>query len=377
MAGIYIHIPFCKKRCIYCDFYSNTDMTWQTRYIDAVCRELSDRKEELSGETIETVYLGGGTPSQLSIDSLSRIFRAIESHFPLSSTPEITLEANPDDLQEEFCRELSELPINRISMGIQSFDDRDLRFLNRRHNARQATTAIENCRRSGFSNISIDLIYGLPHQTPESWNDNLQQAFSLSPEHLSCYHLIYEEGTEIYRLLKNGIIRPVDEETSLTMFSRLMETARDNGYRHYEISNFARPGYESRHNSSYWQGKSYLGIGASAHSYNGKDVRKKNAADIRSYIAGEMSGRPHYEIERLSETDRYNERILTALRTDDGLNIDRLRNEFGTFFYRYCLAQSRSYLERGWLEQHDRVLKVSRSGIFISDSILSDLMYVE
>lgn len=254
MAGIYIHIPFCKTRCIYCDFYSTTRSELKSRYIHALCKELQMRKEYLRGEPVETVYFGGGTPSQLAEEDFREVFETIRKYYGMEHCREITLEANPDDLTEEYTAMLQQLPFNRISMGIQTFDDATLKLLNRRHDAEQAVKAVHHCRRAGFNNISIDLIYGLPGETDERWKRDLQQAVSLGVEHISAYHLTYEEGTRIYELLQAHRIHEVDEESSVRFFSTLMDTLDNAGYEHYEISNFCRPGMYSRHNTSSGEG---------------------------------------------------------------------------------------------------------------------------
>ena len=269
MAGIYLHIPFCKTRCIYCDFYSTTRSELKTRYVQALCRELTMRKEYLKGEDIETIYFGGGTPSQLEKEDFEQIFDTIREHYGLNHCQEITLEANPDDLSQEYLEMLSSLPFNRLSMGIQTFDDATLKLLRRRHNARTAIEAIDRCRKAGFQNISIDLIYGLPGETKERWENDLRQAISLNVEHISAYHLIYEEDTPIYNMLKQHQISEVDEDSSLEFFTLLIEHLQKAGFEHYEISNFCRPGKYSRHNTSYWKGIAYLGCGPSAHSFDG------------------------------------------------------------------------------------------------------------
>ena len=254
MAGLYIHVPFCARRCVYCDFYSNTDRSLVAPYIEALIREMELREDYLNGEAIETIYLGGGTPSLLREADLDRLFKAIDRLYGLGDAKEITIEGNPDDLHPDYVAQLKHLPINRISMGIQSFHDDDLRLLNRRHSAQQAIEAVVNCVKAGLENISIDLIYGLPGQTPERWAKNLDTAISLQVPHLSAYHLTYEKGTPLDRMREAGQITPIDEDTSLILFGQLIDQLGKAGYEHYEISNFARPNRYSRHNSSYWQG---------------------------------------------------------------------------------------------------------------------------
>jgi len=321
MAGIYIHIPFCKTRCAYCDFYSTTHEAWKQQYVDALCKELVQRKDYLKGETVDTIYMGGGTPSQLSIAQLNALLATIEAHFPLSKHPEITIEVNPDDVSDSYAEGLKQTPVNRISMGIQTFDDATLRILNRRHTEQIARMATMRLREKGFQNISIDLMYGLPGETIEQWENDLQQAIALNVEHISAYHLTYEEGTPLYRRLQQGEVSEVSEELSLTFFNMLIDALTKAGYQHYEISNFCKPGMHSRHNSSYWQGIAYLGCGAAAHSFDGAS-RQWNIADIKAYIQGIETNAPCYEIETLDNATRYNEYIMTGLRTSHGSSLE-------------------------------------------------------
>ena len=314
MAGIYIHIPFCKTRCAYCDFYSTTQTSLRERYIQALCRELELRNGYLQGHPVHTVYFGGGTPSQLRPTDLERIFGPLYKVYGLEQCTEITLEANPDDLTDDYVAALARLPFNRVSMGIQTFHDPTLRLLNRRHTAAQAVAAVNRLRRAGIRNISIDLIYGLPGETQERWEADLRQALSLDVEHISAYLLTYEEGTPLYRMKQQGQVQEADEDSCLCFFTTLMDTLAANGYEHYEISNFCKPGFHSRHNSSYWQGTPYLGCGPSAHSYNGQ-TRSWNTPSIDRYLAGIDSGQPASDTERLSLHTRYNEYIMTRLRT--------------------------------------------------------------
>ena len=376
MAGIYIHIPFCKTRCIYCDFYSTTRSELKSQYIRALCRELTERKEYLKGEAVETIYFGGGTPSQLSEEDFKEVFKTIEQVYGMREATEITLEANPDDLTEEYIGMLHTLPFNRISMGIQTFDDATLQLLNRRHNATQAIEAVKRCRQAGFQNISIDLIYGLPGETEQRWAQDLQQAVSLDVEHISAYHLIYEEDTPIYNMLKQHQICEVDEDSSLEFFTLLIEYLQKAGYEHYEISNFCKPGMYSRHNTSYWQGIPYLGCGPSAHSFDG-DSREWNVASLNQYLSSIEQGQRQHETEQLDTQTRYNEYIITGLRTMWGISTEELKKKFGDRLWKYCLEQASSYLENGKLELHNDRLKLTREGIFISDGIISDLLEIE
>lgn len=376
MFSLYIHVPFCATRCVYCDFFSNTDTRYKEPYLRAIEKEMELRGEYIDDDTLETIYLGGGTPSRLSGNDLERIFNAISRRFSITEGAEITLEANPDDIRPDYLSALRDLPINRISMGIQSFRPEDLRLLNRRHDREQAIRAVELCQAHGFTNLSIDLIYGLPGQTPEAWEENLRQAIRLGTPHLSAYHLTYEEGTALYKRLQAGQVEPVDEEVSVTLFHILTERMAEAGFQHYEISNFARPGFHARHNSAYWIGKPYLGLGPSAHSYN-RTSREWNVASLPLYLRGIESGQPATERETLDLSTRYNDFIITGLRTMWGISLDKLRAEFGEALLAYCQKQARPYIQRGLLRQENDRLALSRAGILLSDGIMSELMYIK
>ena len=375
MAGIYIHIPFCKRRCIYCDFFSTTRSEEKPTYVRALCQELAIRKDYLEDEEIETIYLGGGTPSQLTEEELSAIFTNLYNIYKVKEDAEISLEANPDDLTPEYVSMLRRLPINRISMGIQTFQEETLKLLHRRHSARQAIEAFHRCREAGFRNISIDLMYGLPGETLETWEQDLQQAIELHPEHISAYHLIYEEGTELWKLKEQHQVEEADEDLSVTLFSTLINELTNAGYQHYEISNFCLPGLHSRHNSSYWTGKKYLGCGPSAHSFNGIS-RQWNVASLSKYIEGIISGKPDFEIEDLDLYTRYNDFVITSIRTCWGMSLSRLRTEYGEELYNYCFRTAKPHIDEGVLEIREGVLKLTQRGIFISDGIMSDLLWV-
>ncbi|MCQ2238261.1 MAG: radical SAM family heme chaperone HemW [Bacteroidaceae bacterium] len=376
MAGIYIHIPFCKKRCIYCDFYSTTMSEWRERYVDALCKELELRKDYLSNEAIQTVYLGGGTPSQLSVGMLRQIFDAIACHYSVSSDAEITMEANPDDLTDEYVSSIRKfLPVNRLSMGVQTFNDDKLKQLNRRHSAQQAIDAVKRCQQKGFQNISIDLIYGLPQESLEDWKHDLQTALSLGVQHLSAYHLMYEEGTPLWKLRESMNVQEVDEDLSIQFFETLVHTLQSHGFQHYEISNFCLPNKHSRHNSSYWSGIPYLGCGASAHSFNTVS-RQWNIASLTDYIFGIESGKPAFETEELDVSTRYNEYVMTGLRTSKGISMSLIQNRFGHHYLQYLIDQATPHILEGNLQKTEDCIKLSHQGIFISDGIMSDLMYV-
>ena len=376
MAGIYLHIPFCKTRCIYCDFYSTTRSEAKDRYVSALCKELQLRKSYLGNEPVETIYFGGGTPSQLSREDFEKIFSTIKKEFNLEQCKEITLEANPDDLSPEYIKDLSSLPFNRISIGIQTFNEQTLRLLKRRHTAGQAIRAVKECRLAGFQNISIDLMYGLPGETPESWEADLEQAISLNVEHISAYHLIYEEGTPLYEMLLKHKVEEVDEESSVDFFALMIERLTQAGFQHYEISNFCQPDKYSLHNSSYWTGKKYLGCGPSAHSFDG-NTRQWNVSSLDQYLDGIEKDIPAVEIEKLSTNTRYNDFVITSLRTMWGLSLNRLEEEFGTELKQYCLDNAQNYIDTGKLKMRDETLFLSKEGIFISDGIMSDLLWVE
>lgn len=375
MAGLYLHIPFCAKRCLYCDFFSNTEMRYKESFVQAIIREMELRKEYIKNEPLETIYFGGGTPSQLQAEDFRLIFEAIARHFDLSNCKEITLEANPDDMTPQYVASLRQLPFNRVSMGVQSFKEQDLRFLNRRHNRMQALEAVALCKENGISNISIDLIYGLPGQTTEEWDNNLAEAISLQIPHISAYHLIYEEGTALYKLMEAGKVAPIGEELSVSLFTTLIERLTKAGYLHYEISNFALPDQLSQHNSSYWNGKKYLGLGPSAHSYNG-DNRQWNVSSLPEYLEGIKNNTPLTETETLDIKTRYNDYIITGLRTMWGISLTEIEKLFGEEKLKYCLRLAEPYLKQGLLIQKQDVITLSGQGIFISDGIMSDLLSV-
>lgn len=375
MAGIYIHVPFCKTKCGYCDFYSITQADLRERYVEALCLELARRKEYLRGEPVETVYIGGGTPSQLETENLGRMLETISTHYGKSKRGETTLEANPDDLTPAYLHRLAAVGVDRLSIGIQTFNDELLRLLNRRHNAQQAVKAVTDARKAGFGNISIDLIYGLPGQTRGMWESDLRTATELAPEHISAYHLTYEEHTPLYQALLRNEIEETGEEDSLFFFTRLTKLLAEAGYEHYEISNFCQPGKRSAHNTSYWKGVRYLGCGPSAHSYDGES-REWNVSSIHAYLEGINSGKRAFEQETLDGETRYNEQVITSLRTSDGLNLAGLENDYGPARLAYCLEQAKRHIAAGNLVVEGGCLKLSPRGIFISDGVMSDLLLV-
>ena len=367
MAGIYIHIPFCKQRCSYCDFFSSTETVRKEKYVDALCDELSSRKDYLQGQTAETIYFGGGTPSVLSFFDFGKIFDTLYSVYD-DGEREVTLEANPDDIIPDYMPTIKFFPFNRISLGIQSLDDRELKILNRRHDAQSAIQAVKLLQQARYNNISIDLMYGLPGQDLKTWTKTLRQAIDLQVQHISAYHLTYEKGTPLYKQLKTGNIHPVDEEMSNRMFEVLMDMLADAGFEHYEISNFARQGFQSRHNMSYWDGTHYLGVGAAAHSYNGVSRRWNRNSLMPNYWT---SG---FEVEVLDEKMKYNDFIITRLRMMKGMDLTELTTFFGEFLKTYCFQQADKYITNGLLDYRDNCLQLTRKGIFISDSIMRDLI---
>ncbi len=376
MAGLYLHIPFCKQRCRYCAFYSTTLHSKRDEYTDALCRELHLRKAYIKGERIETIYLGGGTPSLLNGEQIGKILTAIRSNYTIAPDAEITIECNPDDLTPAYLAMLKANGFNRISMGVQSLDDTQLQRLGRRHTAQKAKEAFSAARTAGFSNISIDLMFALPSSTSSEWLHTLQCAIALQPEHISAYNLTYEEGTPLYRALQAGEITEASEEENVQQFNTLIDELKNAGYRHYEISNFALPGYESRHNSSYWNNTPYLGCGAGAHSFDGTS-RGWNISDINKYIKGIENGTDVFEVEQLTNEERYNDTVLTRLRTADGLPVALVREMHGEPLYNYMMRAARKEIAADNLrETPDGRLVLTEKGIFVSDAVIRELIYV-
>lgn len=380
MSGIYIHIPFCKSRCVYCGFYSTTSLDLRHSYVDAICRELELRSDYLS-EPVSTVYFGGGTPSVLSVDDLDRIFNAVYKYNKVygnsDGVAEFTIECNPDDITDEFCSFLSSSPVNRISMGVQSFSDGLLKFARRRHGSSQPKLAVERLRHIGIPNISIDLMFGFPNESLEVWRDDIDKALSLDVEHISAYSLMFEEGTCLYGMLQRGEVKECDEETSLAMFNMLIDRLEAAGYEHYEISNFAKSGFRSQHNSSYWHGIPYLGLGASAHSFNGS-TRQWNIGDVRKYIDSISCGNIPAEIEVLTKDNSYDDMIMTGLRTVEGVSLDEVERRFGKDYLDFLEREALRYVKAKLLKYSvdHRSLSLTRKGLFVSDSVMCDLMHV-
>lgn len=374
MAGIYIHIPFCKSRCIYCGFYSTTLLDLRKKYINAVCREMELRKNYIR-EPFSTIYLGGGTPSLLDEAELTKLFLYINNVYDVDRNAEITMECNPDDITPEFTNMLSRLPINRVSMGAQTFADSRLRLLHRRHNSDEVKHAVKLLREAGIKNISIDLMFGFPDESLSQWKEDISAALALNVEHISAYSLMYEEDTPLWKMLDTGKVKEIDEELSLTMFKELVCQLTDAGYEHYEISNFARPGYRSRHNSSYWHQVPYIGLGAAAHSFD-LNSRQWNVADLKLYIEEINNGIIPMEREELDNDTTFNDIITTALRTSDGIDLNAMETRLGKRYRNTLISAAGKHIEQGLLEiRHDR-LRLTSEGIFISDMVMSDLMIV-
>lgn len=370
MAGIYLHIPFCKSRCIYCGFFSTTALRKRREYVDAVVKELSQRRDFLAGQPVDTIYFGGGTPSQLLPDEFERMLHTILYIYNVRENAEVTLEGNPDDITPMILHRFLQMGVNRLSLGVQTFDDKRLRFIHRRHTAAQAVQAVRDAQSAGFTNISIDLMFGFPGQTLSQWKQDVQTALSLRVQHISAYSLMYEEGTPLERMLTEGVITELDDEVSLQMYEYLMDALSAAGYEHYELSNFAMPGMRSRHNSSYWHGVPYLGVGAGAHSYDGYN-RYHHSDSLAHYMNDVLS----LEAEHLTEHERYDEYVFTALRTSDGLSLSALEKQFGSLYKEYCLQNARRHLKADLLSLTDDTLRLTRRGLFISNKVMSDLMW--
>lgn len=373
MAGIYIHIPICKSRCIYCDFYSTTAIDKQQDLANALIEEMELRNDYLHGQTISTIYFGGGTPSIMRISCLSSIIKYIRSHFQISRQPEVTLEANPDDLETIYLKNLHDIGINRLSIGIQSFNDRILTFINRRHNAAQAISAVKKAQEAGFENISIDLIYGFPEQTTEMWKQELTTALELHVQHISAYGLTYEEGTVLQQKAAAGTIKPAEDEQMNNMYDMLADTLQTAGYEHYEVSNFALPGFRSAHNSAYWNGTPYLGIGPAAHSFDGTS-RQWNINSLDGYIKAMQQHEICFEREMLSAENRYNEYVMLSLRTADGIDLHGLEMLFGKKRRDFCIRQARNQIRSGCLAIRNGHLAATHKGIKILNLITEELL---
>lgn len=372
MSGLYVHIPFCASRCAYCGFFSTTAGGLKESYVNAVCTEAELLRDHTDAASVQTLYLGGGTPSQLGNHLISKLIEGIGRHISLSGVTEATIECNPDDISRDFLDGLRTMPFNRISLGVQSLDDSMLRFLNRRHSADEAKAAIRLCIGYGFTNVSADLIYGLPGQTPESFRNDIVSLCRLGITHLSAYALSYEEGTPLSRMLAEGRITATDDDSYAEMYDVLCRTAVSEGFQHYEISNFCRPGFHSRHNSCYWDGTHYIGLGAGAHSFDGQH-RSWNVPDLKMYIGGMADGERRCGSETLSGTDLRNEMIMLSLRTSKGLPISEFSTRFGECETERLLQDAGKWIRKGKLILCDGALRLSESAMFLGDGIVSSL----
>lgn len=375
MSHLYIHIPFCKKICYYCDFHFSLNLKNTQQMVDAICQEIILRSDYLSNRTLETIYFGGGTPSILTYKQISQIFQAIYTAYTIVSDAEISFEANPDDLTEDYIKMLSKTEINRISVGIQSFDDDYLKLMNRRHSGDEAKQCLSLLQEAGFENITADLIYGLPNLTLDKWQETIESLLSFNIKHISAYHLTIEPQTAFNKMVKTGKIVQLPDEDSYKQFSLLQSMLKAKGIEQYEISNFSYPEWHSRHNSAYWKQKEYIGIGPSAHSYNGHS-RQWNISHNAKYITSIEEDIVPHGTEELSAADRYNECIFTTLRTKWGIDIPYLKTEF-TDFYSFCENLIRPYILSGDVTQDKNTFKLTEKGRFLADKIASDLFWVE
>ncbi len=382
MSGIYIHIPFCKQACSYCDFHFSTKITSKDQMIEALCMELKMRKDSFAQDQIASIYFGGGTPSVLSPIEIERLIEAVYSHYSITDNPEITLEANPDDLSEDYIQALSKTKVNRISVGIQSFHQEDLSFMNRAHNASQSKEALHWVKQY-FDNYSIDLIYGVPMsgRTSEEqdllWIENVTMALAFSPNHISVYALTVEPKTVLDHQIKSGKLPPLDESRAYAQFNELRRMLKDAAYEHYEFSNFSKEGFYAVNNSGYWEGKRYMGVGPSSHSYDGES-RSWNAASNPLYIKAIFEGIRPFEVEYLSVSERYNEYIMTGLRTTKGVELAKINALFGPEYESYVIKEAQKKIAEGLLELvNETVLKITAPGLFFTDGIVAQLFYID
>ena len=372
--GLYIHIPYCKSKCIYCDFYSTPVVETMEQYVRSLLCEARLRKTEIGSETITTLFLGGGTPSMMPVELLRALINGLSDIFDLSRVGEFTIEVNPDDVTREYVELLRQLGVNRVSMGVQSFNDDELRAINRRHSAQQAIDAARAIKEADISNISIDLIYGLPGQTIDTWQQTVEQAIALDVQHISAYNLSYEKGTRLWVMREQGKVQEVSDDDCIAMHDLLVKMLKEAGYEHYEISNFARPGYRSRHNSSYWNFTPYLGLGTAAHSFDGS-VRRYNPSSIKQYIEKLSNGTPAFIEEHLAWWERYDEEVMVRLRTSDGLDTRLIAQRYGDKVYDRLIKQSQQFIEQGLLRVDGDTIILTPSGVMLSDNIIRNLMW--
>ena len=375
MAGIYLHIPFCKKRCHYCDFYKSLDTGFCGEFVKALKKEAADRSSYIeSSDPVETIYFGGGTPSVLSLEQIRDIMEVLRASYNISEDPEVTFEINPDDANRAYLNGLAREGINRLSIGIQSWDDKILKMLNRRHNAKQAGEAVRLAGEAGINNISVDLIYGIPGLDTDEWKGSLRSTFELGVNHISAYHLTIEPNTVFGKMKEIGELKETGEEESEKQFNALAELAEANGYEHYEISNLCRDKHYSKHNTGYWKQAKYIGLGPSAHSYNGYS-RQWNIADLSVYLRNIKSGKEIAESETLDDRTRYNEYIMTSLRTIWGVDLEYIEENFTKEIHDYLLNMASRFIKYGMIDRNNnKALVLTRQGKMISDNIISELM---
>jgi len=373
MAGIYLHIPFCRKLCSYCDFYHIISTGDNSEYISAICQELTTRRDYLGNEKVSTIYIGGGTPSLFSVREIDTLLNIIHNRYSIEEGCEITIEMNPDDINPDYLSGLKKLNINRVSLGIQSWKDSDLKLLNRRHDSAGAEYALREIFKAGFDNVTIDLIYGIPGMNIRDWSSNLDFSFSFDIKHLSAYHLTFERGTVLWKMLEKGAIKELDEDESTALFNLLIEKSEKAGFIHYEISNFGKPGFFSRHNTNYWKQINYLGIGPSAHSFNGYS-RQWNISDVKGYIKSVNTGKPFFEREELDSKTRFNEYIMTSLRTMWGIDLENVEKLFEKEGYDYVVNLSGKFKDYGLMTKEGQFLILTNQGKMISDNIIAEFM---
>ena len=371
MAGIYIHTPFCKSKCAYCNFFSLASESKINDYVEALKKEIVLRKNYL-GETVKTIYFGGGTPSLLSVKNIEEILDLLNKNYEIISSPEITLEINPDTIDREKMSSLKQMGINRMSVGIQSFDDDDLRYLGRRHDSRHAMQVLEDLKHTDFEKITLDLIYGMPTLTEEKWNKNLDIFFSTGITHLSAYALTVEPKTILGQRIEKGELQNVSEEETIRHYNILVERTKENDFEHYEISNFAKEGFRSQHNSIYWRDEKYLGLGPSAHSYDGNS-RQWNISNLTKYIQLIGNSEDYFEKETLSLEDKFNEYVMTSLRTSWGCDIEKIERDYGKSYAHHFLKNIKKYLENGEMLKENNTYFLSEEGKLFADGIAADL----
>lgn len=374
MAGLYIHIPYCKSKCIYCDFYSTPQVDTMEQYVHSLLSEARLRKDEIGEGLITTLYLGGGTPSVMAIDIVGALVNGLHDVFDFSHIEEFTIEVNPDDVTSNYIASLCSLGVNRVSMGVQSFNDNELLAINRRHTAQQAINAVKIIKEAGINNMSIDLIYGLPGQPLESWKHNVQQAIDLDVQHLSAYCLSYEKGTRLWVMREQEKVQEASDQLCVEMHNVLTSMLKQAGFEHYEISNFAKPDFRSRHNSAYWNFTPYLGLGVAAHSFDGT-IRRYNPSNIKEYIKTLSENHTAFIEEDLEPWERHDEELMVRLRTSDGLDTHLIKQHYGDKAFKALMSKTQPFIKQGLLKLTDTSLSLTEQGVMMSDHIIRTLMW--